>query len=166
MSQFAAVEAHVRELHAHYSDAVFRKDLHAFGECFTEDAEWRIAGMVLRGRSEIVAAFSRIMDDARRVFMTFRNPLLRMEGSESACARTYLTEQCSWEDGRANYNIGRYFERFVWDGDRWRFSWRLYQVLYTGPRDVSGAWFDEPDFGSPPGMPPRDCPPPPPRRIS
>jgi ketosteroid isomerase-like protein len=166
MSQFAAVEAQVRELHAHYADAVFRRDFHAFGECFALDAEWRIAGMVLRGRTQIVEAFSRIMADARRVFMTFRSPLLRVEGVERACARTYLTEQCSWQDGRSNYIIGRYFEHFIREDERWRFSWRLYQVLYTGPRDMSGSWFDEPDFGPPPAMPPRDCPPPPHRRAA
>ena len=58
MTDFAATEAAIRQLHARYVDAVWRKDYVAFGDCFTTDAEWRIAGMVLHGRAEIVATLA------------------------------------------------------------------------------------------------------------
>lgn len=45
MTDFSATEAAIRQLHALYADAVWRKDYESFGDCFTEDAEWRISGM-------------------------------------------------------------------------------------------------------------------------
>ncbi len=53
---------------------------------------------------------------------------------ETATARTYVSEQ----DGR------------------WRFIWRMFQTQYSGPLDLSGQWYDLPDYGPPPGVPPLD----------
>lgn len=164
MSQFAAAEAGIRKLHAHYADAVFRKDFEAFAQCFAEDGEWRIAGNVLRGREQIATAAEGFLGRSRHIFMTFREPLIVREGKDKAHGRTYVSEQCCWLDGKTNLTLGRYYEHFVDTGEGWLFSWRLYQVLYTGPDDLTGDWFEEPDFGPPPGMPPRDFLPPPPRR--
>ena len=55
MSTFAEVECAVRQLHARYADAVWRKDSASFGALFAEDAEWRVGGQVMRGRAAIVA---------------------------------------------------------------------------------------------------------------
>lgn len=164
MPQFAAAEAGIRQLHARYAEAVWRKDLDAFADCFTEQGEWRIAGKVLKGREAIVEAFGNIIADAERVFMTFQTPIVSLEGTSRANGRTLVSEQSRWNDGRVNYILGRYFEDFVREHDRWRFSWRLYQALYAGPPDLSGTFFDEPDFGAPPAMPPRDVMPAPTRR--
>ena len=157
MPQFAVAEAGIRQLHARYAEAVWRKDLQCFGDCFAEQAEWRIAGMVLKGRAEIVEAFAGIIADARRVFMSFETPILSIEGTSRASGRTMVSEQSRWLDGRTNLMLGRYFEHFVHEEGRWRFGWRLYQVLYTGPHDLSGTYYDEPNFGPPPAMPPRDA---------
>jgi hypothetical protein len=54
--------------------------------------------------------------------------------------------------------IGTYFDRCVDEGDRWRFGWRLFQTHYAGPPDMTGALFENPDFGPPPAMPPLDAP--------
>jgi uncharacterized protein (TIGR02246 family) len=165
MSEFAETEAGIRQLHARYVDAVWRKDAQAFGECFLADGEWRIAGMVLQGRDAITATIARILGSANRILMTFQSPILALESAGRASARTYVTEQCSWADGRTNLNIGRYYDRFAFVDGQWRFEWRLFQALYTGPSDLTGQWFDEPDFGPPPGMPPLDTLPPPPRSL-
>jgi len=156
VSQFAAIEARIRQLHAHYTDAVWRKDPDAFGDCFAEDAEWRISGMLFAGRDEIVAGITQIFSNMNRVLMTFRTPELEMSGTGRAIGRTYVTEQCTWQAREPNVSIGRYYEHFVDEGDRWRFSWRLYQLLYTGPADLSGDFIDQPDYGAFPGMPPLD----------
>ena len=49
MSDFANIEAAIRQLHARYCDAVWRKDIAAFGDCFAKDAEWRIGGQETAG---------------------------------------------------------------------------------------------------------------------
>jgi len=54
-------ELAIRQLHVKYADAVWRKDFVAFGDCFAEDCEWRIGGMILRGRDEIVHSFEGIV---------------------------------------------------------------------------------------------------------
>ena len=59
MSRFVEAETGIRQLHSHYIDAVWRKDPVAFGMCFTEDAEWRISGMIFRGRADITESITR-----------------------------------------------------------------------------------------------------------
>lgn len=157
MTDFSATEAAIRELHARYADAVWRKDYESFGDCFTEDAEWRIAGMVLKGRDEITRNLKRLMPDFKRVLMTFRTPILEV-GNGTATGRTYITEQSAFLNGRPGTTIGIYYERFIYQGDRWRCSWRLFQLHYMGPADLTGEFFDNPEFGPPPLMPPLDAP--------
>ncbi|MBB4857515.1 uncharacterized protein (TIGR02246 family) [Novosphingobium chloroacetimidivorans] len=157
MIEFLEAEAGIRQLHAHYTDAVWRRDPVAFAECFTRDAEWRISGMVLRGHDEIAGGFGTILAKCNRVLISFRNPQVDLTGRGRASARVYVTEQCSWTDRAPNMNLGRYHDRAVLDGDRWRFEWRLFQLLYTGPADLTGAFQDQPDYGAWPAMPRRDA---------
>jgi uncharacterized protein (TIGR02246 family) len=156
MSDFLRAEAGIRQLHAHIVDAVWRKDAPAFGDCFTPDAEWRLAGMVLSGRAEITAAFARLMGNVERTLMTFRTPILTV-GDGTATGRTYVTEQNAFKDGKPGSTIGTYWERFETDGARWRCAWRLFQLHYIGPPDLTGTFFDQPDYGPPPGFPPPDA---------
>src|ERR1700730_7658537 len=102
----------IRDLHARYTDAVWRKDYAAFGACFTGDAEWRIGGLELRGRAQITETIEAILGNFRRVLILFQSPILSMvDGTLSA--RTYITEQVARTDGTANISIGRYYERFT-----------------------------------------------------
>ncbi|HTV96146.1 MAG TPA: nuclear transport factor 2 family protein [Steroidobacteraceae bacterium] len=157
MTDFVVAENAIRQLHARYVDAVWRKDYPAFGDCFAQDAEWRIAGMVIRGRPQIEAALQRFMQRFHRVLMTFRTPIIEV-GNGTAVGRTYVTEQSALLNGRPGATIGIYYERFVDEGDRWRFSWRLFQLHYMGPADLSGSFFEQADYGAPPAMPDLDAP--------
>ena len=147
----------IRDLHARYTDAVWRKDFAAFASCFTEDAQWRIGGLELRGRAEIGETIEKILGNFHKVLITFQSPILHV-GNDGVSGRTYIQEQVVRTDGTANISIGRYYERFLLDDGRWRFSWRLFQRHYSGPADLSGEFFDWDDYGAPPGMPPLDAP--------
>ncbi len=149
-----AAEA-IRQLHQRYVDAVFRKDAEAFGNCFAENAEWRVGGNVMRGRAEAVEVIKKVFPQFRRILMTFRQPILQV-GDGVASGRTYVTENSLFADGRPFAPIGIYYEHFVDEGDAWRFKWRLFQTQYVGPPDLSGTWFDMLDYGPPPAMPPLD----------
>lgn len=140
MTQFADAEACIRQLHAHYADAVWRKDAVAFAQCFTPDAEWRIGGQVMRGRAEIAREFERSLFSVRRVLIEFRTPQLELTGSDRASGKVYATEHFTWSKGRPTTAIGRYYEYYADAGDRWRISWRLYELLYSGPADLSGEF--------------------------
>jgi hypothetical protein len=89
--------------------------------------------------------------------MTFRTPILEV-GNGTATGRTYVTEQNAFKSGRPGTTIGTYYERFIDQGDRWRFTWRLFQLHYIGPADLSAPFFENPEFGPPPAMPPLDTP--------
>lgn len=147
----------VMQLHARYADAVWRKDADAFGDCFTKDAQWRLSGFVLDGRSTIANFMSAAFDKYRRILFTFRTPILDMRGSELS-SRTYVTEQSVLADGTPYAPIGTYYERFAQEDGEMRFAWRLFMTEYIGPPDLSGEFFETPDFGPPPAMPGRDHP--------
>ena len=156
MTDLVIADTGIRQLHARYTDAVWRHDYDAFADCFIKDADWRISGRVFRGRAEIRDAIERILGNFRRVLISFGTPSLTV-GDGAATGRTYITEKCAWKNGNTNISIGRYYEHFVDEGDRWRFSWRLFQLHYRGPPDLSGTFFDNPDYGPPPGMPALDA---------
>jgi uncharacterized protein (TIGR02246 family) len=147
----------IGQLHADYTDAVWRKDLAAFGDCFTEDAEWRIAARVVRGRAAIMQFMGAAFPKYRWIMLNFRTPSLTFKDG-TASGRTYVSEQSVLADGRPYSPIGVYYEHFVEQADRWRFSWRLFHTAYLGPPDLSGTFFENPDFGAPPAMPPQDAP--------
>jgi hypothetical protein len=152
MTDFLVAESGVRQLQARYIDSVWRKDFDAFGDCFAEDAEWRIAGRVLRGRAECVALLRQAMAHINRVLILMQPPILEV-GDETAVGRTYMTEMNALKDHPAIFAIGVYYERFVQQGDRWRFQWRHYQSHYHGPGDLSAAFAQIKDYGAPFGMP-------------
>ncbi len=156
MTDKTAAQLAIRDLHSRYTDAVWRKDADAFADCFTEDAEWRIVGKVMRGRDVIRQSWQKMMAPSNRVLITRASPILEI-GDGVASGRTYITEHCALVDGRGALNIGIYFERFVELDDRWRFSWRLFELQYAGPADMTGPVFANPDLGAPPAMPRLDA---------
>lgn len=156
MTDFAAAEAGIRQLHARYTDAVWRQDANAFARCFTPDGEWRISGMVMKGREQIGEMIGRILGNMTRVLFTYRTPSLDV-GDGVATARVYIDERCAWKNGDTNIAIGRYYERLVEDDGEWFFAWRLFELHYRGPPDMTGTFFDHPDLGPPPAMPPLDA---------
>ena len=156
MNDFIAAECMIRQLHAHYVDAVWRRDIDAFSDCFTADAEWRIAGRAVIGRPAITAFMTAVFPQFRRILLTMRTPAVSLEAPGVASARTYFTENSVFADGTPLAAIGSYYERCVDEGDRWRFSWRVFRTEYAGPPDFTGPFYDNPDYGPPPAMPPRD----------
>ena len=155
MTDFVTAECGIRQLHSRYGDAVWRKDIEAFGDCFTEDCEWRMGGMVMNGREAIKQGMAVGFEKFQRILMTFRTPILEV-GDGAASGRTYVNETSLFADGTPFGPIGIYYERFVLQGDVWRFQWRLFHTAYAGPPDLSGSFFDVKDYGAPPAMPPLD----------
>jgi ketosteroid isomerase-like protein len=152
MTDLVSADAGIRQLQSRYMDSVWRKDFTAFGDCFTEDCEWRIAGEVLRGRRHCVAFLEDVMTRFNRVFMSMQTPILQMSGG-TVLGRTYVTERNSLVDGSSVLSIGIYYDRFVEQGDRWRFGWHHFQLYYLGPADLSGRFYEMLDYGAPCAMP-------------
>jgi len=155
VSDLARIDAQVRQLHARYTDAVWRKDAASFAACFTPEGEWRISGMVMRGREEIAATIERILGRMHRVLFSYGQTVIDHVAGELR-GRVMVNEQIAWADGKTNISIGRYFERYGERDGQLLFDWRLFELHYRGPADLSGDWYEHPECGAPPAMPPRD----------
>jgi len=156
MIDFLEAEAAIRQVHARYADAVWRKDYDALGDCCTEDMEWRIGGRIFQGRSVIVSHLQKLFPRFERIFLTFRTPIVCVTDEEIS-ARTYVSEQSVYTDGRSLFAIGIYYDRFVIENGRARFAWRLFEAQYAGAPDLSAPFFETVDYGAPPAMPALDA---------
>jgi hypothetical protein len=76
MTDFVDAEVGTRQLLARYADAVWRKDFVAFGDCFTEDGEWRLGGRVIKGRAACAKFLEDVMPYFDRVLMTMGTPIM------------------------------------------------------------------------------------------
>jgi uncharacterized protein (TIGR02246 family) len=151
-------ECACRRLHARYADALWRKDPDSFAALFSEDAVWKVAGMQLRGRSEIRSAFAGFVANLDRSMMLFGDPVVEA-GEGWATSRTLVTERNRFADGRTATTIGVYYERMAVEADgQWRFTWRHWDLHYIGPPDFSAEPYPVKDYGPPPAMPAPDDP--------
>jgi hypothetical protein len=157
MNELLIAEFAVRQLHARYVDALWRKDPDSFADLFAVDAEWKISGMHLRGRAEIKSTFASFMRHIDRTFMIYGTPIIDIvEGAVTS--RTHVTENNKFASGRTASTIGIYYERFVEEGSRLRFKWRHWNLWYIGPPDFTAPLYQCKEFGPPPGMPGPDDP--------
>ncbi len=156
-NDFIAADCGIRQLYARFSDVVWRKDSEACGECFADDAHWKLAGLHVRGREDIRATFRKLLGACERVVLIQGTPVLEVEGND-ASGRIQVTELARMADGSSAMTIGVYYDRYVRQGDRWYFQWRHFSLHYRGPTDLSAPLVDSPDYGPPPGMPGQDEP--------
>lgn len=153
----AAAGFAIRQLHARYADALWRKDPDSFADLFASDAEWKVAGMHLRGREQIRTTFAAFMKHTGRTLMTFRTPIVEVVDGVLT-SRTYVTELNRFANGESADTIGVYYERFREEDGRLRFAFRHWNMHYIGPGDLSAPFFEVKDFGPPPGFPAPDDP--------
>ncbi len=157
MTGFVIAEYGIRQLHARFADAVWRKDAGAYADCFAEDAEWKIATMHIRGRADIGGTFAKLLAACARVQIIAGTPLLEI-GQGTATGRIPITELAKMADGSSAMTLGVYYDRYVEEAGRWRFQWRHFGLHYRGPTDLSAALVECPDYGPPPGIPGPDEP--------
>lgn len=157
MTDFVVADCGIRQLYARFADAVWRKDNDAFADCFAADGEWKIASLHFRGRAEIAGAFGKLLAICARVQIITGTPLLEV-GRGTAAGRIAITELAKMTDGSSAMTLGIYYDRYVQEGDRWRFAWRHFGLHYRGPVDLSADLVECPDYGPFPGMPGPDEP--------
>jgi uncharacterized protein (TIGR02246 family) len=157
VTDYLLAEAGVRRLYGLYADALWRKDFAAFGDCFAEDAVWKIAGHTIQGRGEIIAMLEAAMATAHKVAIFTGPHVVSVEGGE-VTARTQVTEYSKLKDGTAIRTLAVYYDRVVEQDGRWRFQWHHFDMSYYGPPDFSAPYYDCADYGPPPGFPGPDAP--------
>lgn len=157
MMDFVLADSGIRQLHARFVDAVWRKDIDGFADCFAEQGEWKIAGLHMRGRKEIAATSARLLGACEHVLLTLGMPILEVQG-KTATGRIYCLEFAKLLDGSSAMTIGIYYDRYIEESGRWRFQWRHWTVHYRGPTDLSAQFVNSPDYGPFPNMPGPDEP--------
>lgn len=158
MSDFLTVECAVRQLMGRYADAVWRQDSEAFGQCWCEDAVWKISGREAHGRDEIVALFQASIAPSERVMLWSGIPVIELRGDE-AIGRVQVTELIKRREGQPFRTLGLYYDHFREEAGQWRFARRHFNLYYFGPPDVSGDLLQGVmEYGPPPGMPGLDHP--------
>jgi hypothetical protein len=157
MTELFVADSGIRQLYARYIDAVWRKDADAFGQCFAETGEWKIAGMHMRGRAEITGTIARLLSAYERVLMNFSPPILEV-GAGTAIGRVHCLEHAKFLDGTAVSTIGVYYDRYVEEAGHWRYQSRHWAVAYRGPADFSAPFIKSPEYGAFPHMPSPDEP--------
>lgn len=158
MTDVLAAQAGILQLHARCTDAIFRKDHTAFGDCFARDGEWKIAGMHMKGRDEVASTFERLLAACERVNLISSLPVLDPGEGGEVIGRVHCTEIARMGDGTSAITIGVYFDRYVLEEGRWRFRWRHWALHYRGPFEMPADMVPSPLYGSPPGMPGQDDP--------
>ncbi len=156
MADLVAAELGIQQLHARYIDAVWREDIETFGDCFTPDCEWRIFGQLFAGRDAVQEMMRGVVKRVTKILITMRPPVIGVIDG-ALCGRSYFTEQSKLTTGQPLLVLGTNYVRYADDRGRWRFDWRLFDIDYMGPPDFSGQYFDNPDYGPAPAMPPRDA---------
>ena len=144
-------ECAIRQLHARYVDAVWRKDVAAFTACWTASARWRIAHVDARGPAESAEAFTTLIAPSQHVVM-LPGALLLDDTPAGVVGRVLVSELIQRETG-AMRTIGHYHDRYAGAGRHWRFAARQWQLAYRGDMLFADAMLPRADCGPPPAMP-------------
>ncbi|MFN8626596.1 MAG: nuclear transport factor 2 family protein [Candidatus Binatia bacterium] len=97
-----------------------------WGDLFTEDAVWSIPDTTFRGREAIVRGV-RAMEPPTpgRVKHVVFTPIVELDGANSARAWSdFLAFARNQDDTWRIAGVGRYYDRLVRAGGRWRFASR------------------------------------------
>jgi len=147
-----ATDCAIRQLHARYVDAVWRKDTAAFAACWTADARWQIAGIDARGRSEIAQTFDRLIAPSAHVAM-WPGAIVLDSTAQGVVGRVLVTEFIQRAEG-AMRTIGHYYDRYAGEGACWCFASRHWHYGYRGAMSLADPMLEREDYGPPPAMPP------------
>src|SRR5262249_6692845 len=104
MCDFLRAECAIRQLQSPCADIIWCQDAKRCAECFTEDGEWKIAGLHMRGRAEIEAPFAKLLGLCEKVITTVGVPILEV-GQGIATARTYVSENAKLKNGQTAHTI-------------------------------------------------------------
>ncbi|MBU6269331.1 MAG: nuclear transport factor 2 family protein [Sphingomonadales bacterium] len=141
----------IRQLHARYVDAVWRKDSTAFGQCWTADARWLIAGIDAPGRAAVVETFDALIAPSESVLM-IPGALVLDETAQGIVGRVTVTELIR-RPGMTMRTIGRYYDRYARENGVLCFASRHWHAAYRGATDLSDAMLPREEYGPPPAMP-------------
>jgi uncharacterized protein (TIGR02246 family) len=136
-------ELAIRDLVARYSDAVNRRDETAWAATWAEDGRWYLGAQASEGREKIVTTWRTLMGLFEFVAQLPAHGIIEVDGDE-ATGRWTIQEIGRPKGGPGSSTIALYDDLYRRDAGDWRIVERRFQVLYTGPPDLSGQVFPYP----------------------
>jgi uncharacterized protein (TIGR02246 family) len=113
----------VQDLFAQYAHRIDARDFDGFGELFTADADYSLAGNAQQGRDAITTFLRGVMKAPGGTHI-ITNVSVRdaANGAVTAVADYLLTRRPEAEAPFAVVGVGKYDADVVLDGDGWRFA--------------------------------------------
>jgi AcrR family transcriptional regulator len=127
----AATDAALRQLVAHCSDAVIRRDADAFGATWTDDGVWdRADGEPIVGRQQIAAAFTTLVRPLSWIVQTPAVCVFEVdETTGTGSGRVTFDERFQRRRGGPGTLIGTYHDEYRRDGGHWHFVRRRLEPI-------------------------------------
>jgi ketosteroid isomerase-like protein len=135
---FATEYVEIRQLVERYADAVNRVDAKDWGACWAPAGVWDLGGRVMEGRDAVVAFWKQVMPTFPFVVQVIHSGVVNSVDGDRATGTWYLSEYMHRDDGSRNHGIGCYRDEYVRLNGEWHFAKRRYDLLYSGPTDLSG----------------------------
>lgn len=123
----------IRERFDSYSDAVTRRALDDYLDCWTEDGQRSGSGGECHGIDELRAHWHDIWKALSQMAFMTQIGAIAIDGT-TASARSYCLETLQFHDGTARQLVGTYDDELRRVDGVWRFSVRRYRVLIDSTR--------------------------------
>jgi uncharacterized protein (TIGR02246 family) len=129
----------LRNLMARYIDAVNRNDAEAWIATWAEDGVWHLMGEPVTGREPILALWQQMMANFEFALMLPNSCLFSVDGT-AATGHWYLHEYLRDQQGTGITVLSRYQDTYVKQDGQWLYRARHYDMIYSGPGDLSGTY--------------------------
>ncbi|MEU6270986.1 nuclear transport factor 2 family protein [Streptomyces populi] len=130
----------IEALRGEITDAVMMRDYERVASLFTSDGtmRWPHIGKAFVGRDEIRAGIEWGQGLWEFFVQTVHPGVLRLDG-DVATGRAYIQEFGRMHDGDSHANHAVYHDRYQRTASGWKFSERVYEVLYQDSTALPGS---------------------------
>lgn len=130
----------IRELPGKYCDLVWKKDIPAIVNLFTEDGEFDGGGAVTpaKGRTQLLKAYQEGLGLDPRPFI--HNHVFTLHSATHATGNCYLDLRAT-QNGKSMLAAGYYDDVYKKVGDNWKFASRKFHILFWKP--LTEGWAEQ-----------------------
>jgi ketosteroid isomerase-like protein len=138
--QVIADRVEIEALRGEFTDAVMMRDYDRLASLFTADGVVRIPHINEEAvsREEIRAGVERLQDLWEYFVQTTHPGTIVLEGDRAA-GRAYISELGHLRNGRSQLNYSVYHDRYERTPDGWKFTERVYEVIYLDTTPLAGS---------------------------
>ncbi|GGP14262.1 nuclear transport factor 2 family protein [Nonomuraea glycinis] len=138
--QAIADRVEIEALRGELTDAVMMQDYDRVESLFSPDAamRWPHIGKEFVGRDEIRAGIEWGQGLWEFFVQNVHPGIIRIDG-DTAVGRAYIQEFGRMRDGSSHLNYALYHDRYQRTGEGWKFTERVYEVIYLDPTPLAGS---------------------------